>query len=179
MGQFVAIRMIILNSDENSADFKDWMTTSGGFLDKIGVAFQGKGGLLRIIFLEGNKVAQQSWDESDTRADSTAAGANADFAWITFWTSKEDNTTAWSDSSRPQGWDADWSAFKSKCHPKFSEPTDSHPSRPLHGPPYDYRGAPGYRFYDNQTGRSITHHGKGAGCLVEGFEVIYDKSSWS
>jgi hypothetical protein len=183
VGQFVAIRMIVLKEDgEGPEAFEKWMTnrTSPGkpsFIDAMGAAFQDKG-LLRITFLRGNKEKANFPSEepyplqSDVtanpavtslgrpkRKESTAAGANADYAWITYWKSKKDNQNAWK-AERSDEWYEIWSAFKAKCYPKAD-------GRPVHGPPYDFLGS---------ALSDPTHYGHGAGCLVEGFEVIWE---WS
>jgi hypothetical protein len=170
MGEFVAIRMIVLRPDVTPADFEEFMT--GELLNEMWTIFSEKEadrGLTGIVFLKGNKDARQSYEGAGKadRSESTSAGANADYAWITYWESMEKNKTAWSSSKRSPEWDAYWQYFKSQCYPRHITDSDFI-SRPEHGPPYDYLGAPGYLF----TGASIVHHGRGAGCLVEGFEVV-------
>ena len=195
VGEFVAIRMIVLKPDEDPEDFEKWMTkeTSPGvppnppapsFLDEMGKLFKPHG-LERITFLRGNNESLKdkrgnhlskpphplfSDKPAAKRADSTAAGANAHFAWITYWTDKKTNQTAWQKAHRTTAWNQNWSDFKSKCLSKGD-------SRPQHGPPYDYLGVQGS--LPGPGGRPIKHYGRGAGCLVEGFEVIYDKCNWS
>lgn len=189
LGQFVAIRMIILKPGQDASAFKDWMIGCHGclgFLDKMGGLFK-KDGLEKIIFLQGNKEnglsasphPRKSSDTLRNPTQLTAAGANADFAWITQWASKTDNEKVWGESKGNAEWRKVWKDFMDYCFPRsLSVPVGLVPSRPPHGPPYDYRGAPGYVFDDNPTGTSIVHHGRGAGCLVEGFELIYCKSDW-
>jgi hypothetical protein len=200
-GKFVAIRMIVVNPNPNpdfiysGGDFETWMKND--FLDAMGGLFKPNGwlwlnqgdccpelkkypdsGLERIIFLKGNiKDTRQSHQGAGTnRTCSTAAGANANYAWVTLWTSREANQAAWSCSCRPTEWHNDvpgsdrgyWNRFLSWCLPK--------PERPWHGPAYDYIGAPGYLFWED--GHIVKHVGRGAGCLTEGFEIIYSKSDW-
>jgi len=173
-GKFVAIRMIVLDSDRNPVKFINWMTQEDGLLDKMWKFFHEKVHVLdEIIFLKGNKKKQGfpsgppyprlSQDGAGPdRTHSTAAGANADFAWVTCWTSKQANQDAWSNQARPDGWDDIWNQFRNYwCH---------RGSRPTHGPPYDSVGASG--LHPDPPGVHIQHHGRGAGCLVEGFEVV-------
>lgn len=188
--RFVAIRMIVLanpggrhhnftNQDfqpngpfwQVSNNFIQWMTvttnlaaSAPAFLDVMGRHFMSRG-LTRITFLQGNRDPQAL--PSD-RARSRPAGANAHFAWITYWTSMQDNQNAWSSLARPPGWGGPgglWQQFLGMCY------QDRTPAgwarRPQPGPPYDYHGIV------NRGGRVI--QGLGAGCLVEGFEVIYDR----
>jgi hypothetical protein len=176
--KFVAIRMIVLKPGEDPAAFRDWMTKTNGLLDTMGGIFSKDGGALeRITFLQGNKEGlttppypRQSDDPAEKRKESSTAGANADFAWITYWTSKQANQKAWQTADRPDDWDKLWKEFLRKCHPRG----EFTPSRPGHGPPYDYLGGVAQEGKD-----TVVHHGRGAGCLVEGFEVIYDKCDWS
>jgi len=190
MGQFVGIRMIILKTGEDRRKFEAWMTDDEGFLDKMGELFMPGGwlhqvgscpgleedhGLEGIIFLRGIKenglsVAPpyplQSHQHATRRDRSSEAGANADYAWITFWTDRAANKAAWSCQDRPETWYAVapdgtktglWMDFREKCFPRTE---NSSIAIPEHGPAYDYVG-------------SETQRGAGAGCLVEGFEVIY------
>ena len=100
-GKFVAIRMIVLKDDRNPVKFENWMTGAGGLLTEMWNFFNGKG-LEKIIFLRGNKkkynfpsgppYPRMSMDGAGSGiGDSTAAGANADYAWIAYWTSKQIN----------------------------------------------------------------------------------------
>lgn len=184
MGQeepkFVAIRMIAVDYGKTNdpvqrrairQNFENWMIDT--FLDEMGVNFQP--GLERITFLRGNKKEK---DETDTlgdkpvqsyqnakpnasvaRADSTDAGANADFAWITYWTNRGTNRSAWR-SQRPPAWSTLWSQFRAKCQQKTH-------GRPKHGPPYDSVGGP-------VASSGNPQFGAGAGSLVEGFEVVWE-----
>ncbi len=170
LDQFVAIRMIVVNPDKDKEEFKEWMIDASDgktpFVKTMGDAFVGNE-LKEIIFLEGNKEdARQSYQGAGTgQKDSTPAGANADFAWITRWTSKSANETAWSDrpdQPRPANWKAEWKKFLDWCHPRRLSGTGN-PNRPEHGPPYDFYGAPG---------QGSRQYGRGVGCLVEGFVVI-------
>jgi hypothetical protein len=174
MGQFVAIRMIVLDP-VGAGNFEKWMTDPDGFLDKMWGYFQPS--LTRITFLKGNKAgARQSYQRAGSgRADSTPAGANADYAWITYWTNKQDNQAIWKANNRganpaldlewyndvPLGSTPDdrglWNQFLDRCYSRGDGATSG---RPPHGPPYDYRG------------QFSTQYGRGAGCLVEGFEVV-------
>jgi len=180
MGQFVAIRMIILKpvleTGETVAGFESFMKDE--LLTAMWNYFsQENRGLEGITFLRGNKHpdAVQSYQPRPPRSGSTPAGANSDYAWITRWASWQDNDNVWKGEKvgRPNGWDDDgdtlglWNRFRGWCHPNDS--------RPQHGPSYDSIGAPGYFFYDKQTKRVIKHVGRGAGSLVEGFEVIWER----
>ena len=161
MAQFVAIRVIVLQREDDKRGFADWMTGDGGFLDHMGGFFRDKG-LEKIMFLQGNKesgLTEQPYPlKSNESASVTAAGANADFAWITYWTSKDANQAAWQ-AERPPAWVQIWKTFMKKCYKKAC-------GRPKHGPPYDF------------LGKEPDQIGHGAGCLVEGFELIYCKSEW-
>jgi hypothetical protein len=171
MGQFVAIRMIIVKNGGDKGQFESFMTDSEGFLDKMVDAFSGSG-LERLMFLKGNKDSRLSMDGAGTsRADSKAAGANADYGWISFWTSKSANEAAWSNPTYPTGWYDTWQDFRAWC---FSRGNGVVPKRPPHGPPFDYRGVVGQDFVDPTTGNIIEHRGRGAGSLVEGFDVIWE-----
>ncbi len=189
MGQFVAIRMIVLDPAA-SGNFEKWMTGYDdpdthvyvkGFLDRMWEVFQPD--LTKITFLKGNKTgARQSYQRAGSgRVDSTSAGANADYAWITYWKDRKANQDIWKKDNRHADdnpaldleWYNDvplgstphdrglWNQFLDRC---YSRGDGANPGRPSHGPPYDYRG------------QSPTHYGRGAGCLVEGFEVVKE---WS
>jgi len=219
---FVSIRMIIVDPKVKKSDFEKWMIKETGpgeksFLDKMGGLLKPGGGLYltgkcpklntvsgleSIIFLKGNKDpnAVQS-EKRPPRKDSTPAGANADYAWITLWTDWDANKDAWSCPDRPLKWYNNvlpesnparglWNQFIDRCHPRNTPALasgasnvvlDQNPSlRPQHGPAFDYNGAPGQTFL-NAVGNPIKHIGRGAGCLVEGFEVLYNESkgNWS
>ncbi|MFC1719236.1 hypothetical protein ACFL6S_36635 [Candidatus Poribacteria bacterium] len=191
MGEFVSIRMIVVRDEDKRDEFGNWITKT--FLNAMGDLFKPNGslfklcqvkgecpdldqnsGLERIIFLKGNKEEEgvptsphplKSDEHATKRGESSEAGANADYAWITFWTSREANKAAWSCQYRPNTWYNDartghWNKFQEKCFPK--------PGRPPHGPPYDYLGV-----------STTEQRGSGAGCLVEGFEIIYDEDEKS
>ncbi len=177
-GNFLAIRMIVLKHNVDPTAFETFMI--GTLLPEMWAFFSANGrGLKGITFLRGNKRKEgfpsgpphprMSQDGAGTdRSDSTAAGANADYAWITCWTSKEINENIWKNDApdaRPAGWDDIWRQFRDDwCHKG---------SRPMHGPPYDSVGASGiHRDPPHPPNPHIEHHGRGAGCLVEGFEVI-------
>jgi len=171
MGQFTAVRMIIVKNGGDKSQFEAFMTDPNGFLDKMVTAFSGAG-LQKLLFLKGNKNGRLSQDGAGPdRTASKAAGANADYAWISFWTDKPTNEAAWSNATYPTGWQSMWQTFKGWC---FSKGTGAKPKRPPHGPPFDYRGVMNQSFADPATGKVIEHHGRGAGCLVEGFEVIWE-----
>ncbi len=196
MGQFVAIRMIVVKPNE-SKTFETWMT--GTFLNAMGKLFKpdgqlyqhysktqgnpldGVSGLQQIIFLKGNKqnaavspYPLQSHQHAAARAGSSEAGANADYAWIAFWTNRAANRAAWSCEWRPDTWcnatatAGHWRDFRDKCFSRVPPGggAASTPARPPHGSPYDYLG-------------SGSQRGAGAGCLVEGFEVIPYEPDWS
>jgi hypothetical protein len=221
-GKFMAVRMIILDTEQTTReDFEEWMTkkikTGKPFLDEMGRIFKPDGrlwrhrtsaegiphqpelaqdsGLERIILLRGIDEDAYGIDTSDTppppyplqshqhsatRAGSTEAGANADYAWITLWTDRRANRAAWSYPWRPDEWFKNengvksglwWEFRREKCLDRFGPAvlrdvqffSPSVPYRPPHGPPYDYFG-------------SGTQRGAGVGCLVEGFEIIYDEN---
>ncbi len=175
MGQeekkFVAIRMIVLKPGQDASAFRDWMISDQGFLDKMGGVFKNDG-LEMIMFLQGNKqngLTEEPYplQSSQSPPPITAAGANADFAWITQWASKAVNQASWSASKNNLQWRAVWKDFMDCCFPRSPGLV---PSRPLHGPPYDYLGG--------VPTKGLAHYGRGAGCLVEGFELIYCKSEW-
>ncbi len=199
MGQFVAIRMIVLdytkalknpkasegpedpdNRRDKRKKFEDWMI--GTFLDEMGKAFQGDG-LQRITFLRGNKKEKDKTGgplqsknnatgrgrNSASRAKITEAGANADFAWITYWESKQKNRKAWK-KKRTAAWYKLWDQFTGKCQRS---------GRPTHGPPFDYKGLHPVKdaaeLAKLPAGSPNPQPGAGAGFLVEGFEVAYDR----
>ena len=170
MDQFVAVRVIILRNGADKTQFEKFMAEPGGFLDNMVTAFSGSG-LQNLLFLKGNKAGRLSKDGAGpNRTVSRAAGANADYAWISFWTDKDTNEGAWSSANYPAGWEDMWRDFKSWCFPRGG---GVEPRRPPHGPAFDYRGAPGQDFVDT-NGNVIEHRGRGAGCLVEGFDVIWE-----
>jgi len=185
VGKFVAVRMIVLDYGETNdpagrramrLDFENWMI--GAFLNEMGRSF--KPSLERITFLRGNKRERnetdplgdkpvQSYQNADSGTsvppeESTDAGANADFAWITYWTDREANREAWR-SHRSDQWYDLWAQFRSRCQKKSQ-------GRPKHGPAFDAVGGPA------APGEAHAQFGAGAGCLVEGFEVVYDEAGW-
>jgi len=142
MSRFFAIRMIVLKPGEDLDVFQTWMTQSNGLLDEMWDIFKSQG-LEKITFLRGAEQAKGR----------AVPGANANFAWITYWTSENANDTAWK-SDRPDSWHSLWDTFMKKC----LQP----PAKPTH-PPYD--------------GGSKDHGNKirGYGSLVAGFEEV---QSW-
>ncbi len=149
MGKYVAIRMIILKRGEDPVGFQTWMTKPCGFLDTMWNTFKGHD-LKAITFLKGYDQDRPS--PGRNRKNSKAAGANVNFAWITYWTDKQTNEDAWRSAPRTTVWLNLWKEFMAKCFPP--------PGRPAKGPPYDYRAFK-----------------KGAGSLVAGFEEIWSKDS--
>ena len=164
MGQFVAIRMIVLKPGVFPNDCETFMT--GTLLNDMWDFFSAEDrGWEGIAFLRGNKDGLQSYQVAGSRANSRAAGANADYAWITLWKDKDTNEKTWRNPDRPDDWDTNWNEFRGMCYPrKDNIPTGLTPSRPPHGPPYDYLGG--------VPTKDLVHYGRGAGCLVEGFEVV-------
>lgn len=162
-GMFIAIRMIVLKEDVDPQDFKDFV--AGELRPAMTESFPAMRG---FVFLEGNKAGRPT---HESQPNKKAAGANADYAWLTFWNSVEENQEAWQ-GGRATGWHPTWRKFLGYCYEKETrghrKPVMDVPiTRPLHGPPYDYLGDP----WSNPP-----HHGRGAGCLVEGFKVLW---SWS
>jgi hypothetical protein len=183
--------MIILNTDQTEEDFENWMIGRGeyneGFLPKMFGIFEnypepGRG-LLKLQFLKGHKEREGlredlhplKSEEVADRSGSTSAGANSDYAWITYWSSLEANHSAWKNAPRPGDWYNDdhqsgyWNQFLLRCYPREDfEGAEGNitPSRPKHGQPYDYLGVSGALEGD------VSQIGRGAGCLVEGFTVL-------
>lgn len=174
---FVAVRMIVLHPEVTPQEFTDFMFDE--FIPGMTTCFADQG-LLSFALLKGNKVGRQSREGAGAdRTKSTPAGANSDFAWISCWADIDANRKAWKTGDRTLGWDDLWMIFLSKCHPRSTikdgdpDAVDAWcPNRPMHGPPFDFRGAPGYSFFDPIDGKVITHYGRGVGCLTEGFKVI-------
>lgn len=176
-------------------DFEDWMTGKNiyeedGFLHKMRESFHNmnNGSLLEILLLRGHKedgiievaaYPHMSAKPAENREGSTSAGANADYAWMTRWKSRGANQDAWKipkddPNGRCNGWKEAWETFLKRCYPRDLTPGTlgaafDTPDRPLHGPPFDYLGAPGLF---PSRGKPTPHYGRGAGCLVEGFEVV-------